>query len=249
MSLLDALSRPVLAGFDTETTGLAIDKDRIVSAALVTVNALGVEVGRREWLLNPGVLIPREATRIHGITTQTAVAEGTDARTGLEVIIQALTQSLRAGHVLVVQNAPFDLGLLEAEARRYGLVPLSERVALAPVLDPAMLARCGGVEGPHRLGVLCERFGVELEEAHTAVADARAAAGVAQVLLELPVFEGASPEELHVVQQDEARRRAQQRQQGGAGRMVDPWPVELVGVPAVASGSPSGVLRGGSARG
>ncbi|NUQ88686.1 MAG: 3'-5' exonuclease, partial [Glycomyces artemisiae] len=51
-----------LLGFDTETTGVSVEQDRIVQAALVT------GTGSTTWLIDPGVTIPPGATRVHGIT-------------------------------------------------------------------------------------------------------------------------------------------------------------------------------------
>ena len=66
-------------GFDTETTGRDPLSAEIVMAA----------VGEQEWLLKPTAPIPQEATEIHGITTETAMARGVDHVEGLAAIRDA----------------------------------------------------------------------------------------------------------------------------------------------------------------
>src|SRR5262245_56086358 len=57
-----------LAAFDTETTGVDVETDRIVSAAVVAQDAPGVRPRVTRWLVNPGVPVPTEATAVHGLT-------------------------------------------------------------------------------------------------------------------------------------------------------------------------------------
>ncbi|MGW3502875.1 exonuclease domain-containing protein, partial [Streptomyces globisporus] len=57
-----------LAAFDTETTGVDVEQDRIVSAALVAQDTAGGRVRVTRWLVNPGVPVPPGATEIHGLT-------------------------------------------------------------------------------------------------------------------------------------------------------------------------------------
>ncbi|NED09569.1 3'-5' exonuclease, partial [Streptomyces sp. SID6648] len=55
------ISGPLVA-FDLETTGTDIETDRIVTAAVVTVDADERPPEARTWLLDPGVTIPRQAS-------------------------------------------------------------------------------------------------------------------------------------------------------------------------------------------
>ena len=69
-----------LLGFDTETTGVDVDNDRIVTAALVRRDATGTHV--RSWLIDPGVDIPEAAAAIHGVSTEHAREHGRPAARG-----------------------------------------------------------------------------------------------------------------------------------------------------------------------
>lgn len=220
---------PVMVGFDTETTGLDVKRDRIVQAALVGHDEGGREVFRTQWLINPGVLIPRQATRIHGITNEHVAQEGQDPAEAVEEVTAALEDALRAGCALVVQNAPYDLAMLHAEAARYGVVPLAQRLPVAPVLDPVMLAKVAGLEGRHSLAALAARFEVRNPQAHTAYADAVTTLGVLRRLLRLEAL-AHEPAELHALQQEEAQRRAQAwerelRVADPCARVVAGWPL------------------------
>lgn len=62
------LERPLVV-FDIESTGLSPRYDRIVELAAVKLHPDGAEE-TRTWLLNPGVPIPPETTKIHGITDE-----------------------------------------------------------------------------------------------------------------------------------------------------------------------------------
>jgi DNA polymerase-3 subunit epsilon len=60
------LERP-LAFFDIESTGISPRADRIIELAVVRIHPDGNRDSRR-WLVNPGIAIPPETTRIHGFT-------------------------------------------------------------------------------------------------------------------------------------------------------------------------------------
>jgi DNA polymerase-3 subunit epsilon len=229
MTFEEADIPPVLLGFDTETTGLDVERDRIVQAALVGHDQGGQEVFREEWLINPGILIPREATKIHGISSDQAMAEGVDPAEAVEEITSLLEKALRAGAALVIQNAPYDLAMLSFEARRYSVVPLEQRRPVAPVLDPVMLAKVANIEGRHSLAALCSRFGVTNPRAHTAYADAVTTLQVLRKLLRMEELDE-EPAALHVMQEDVARRRAEAWQQelrvsDPCARVVSRWPL------------------------
>ncbi|MFE2170551.1 exonuclease domain-containing protein [Streptomyces sp. NPDC059447] len=177
------VSGPMVA-FDLETTGTDIENDRIVTAAVVTMEPDGRVSRERTWLLDPGVPIPEQASAIHGISTEHARANGSPAASAVEEITGALAQELAEGTPLVVMNARYDLSLLDRECRRHGLVPLGRRLAgrPAPVIDPLVLDKHADRyrKGRRTLQALCEHYGVTLDAAHDAVADALAAAGAAR---------------------------------------------------------------------
>jgi len=171
--------RPVVA-FDTETTGIDVTHDRIVTAALVRGQLPddGVPGGATTWLVDPGVEIPAAATAVHGITTAQARAGGRPPLEALVEIAGALTSAARAGENVVVFNASYDLALLDAELARHGLATLAQRLdgTAMTVVDPLVLDRALDRyrRGKRTLAHLCEVYDVTVtEELHSADADAR----------------------------------------------------------------------------
>ncbi|MCF2532996.1 exonuclease domain-containing protein [Yinghuangia soli] len=170
-----------LAAFDTETSGIDVGTDFIVTAAVC--DSTGV---RHTWLIHPGDReIPAEATAVHGITTEHARAHGRPAAECLDEIAAVLAGYLAADTPLAVYNAVFDLTLLEAELRRHGLTPLAHRVpVLGPVVDPLIVDKQQDRfrRGKRTLEATSAFYGVTLADAHTADADAQACLRLAQEL-------------------------------------------------------------------
>lgn len=227
-----------LAGFDTETTGVDVEADRIVTACIVEVGGNTPPI-TANWLLNPNVDIPEQATAVHGITTEKAKAEGQDAAEGIAELVAGLTQVVLAGTPLVIMNAPYDLTLLDREARRYGVEPLSEVVGdELHVVDPRVIDKHVDTyrRGKRTLTDLCAHYRVKLDGAHSADADAIAACRVAwrlahlyPQLAEMPVWE------LHKAQADWHAAWAVDFQQhlrskGQTDAVIDgSWPLRPVG--------------------
>ncbi|WP_217142139.1 exonuclease domain-containing protein [Streptomyces sp. AC627_RSS907] len=177
-----------LAAFDLETTGTDVETDRIVTAAVVRLEPDGAVSAERTWLLDPGVVIPEQASAIHGISTDHAREHGASASSAIEDITQTVADALSSGTPLVVMNARYDLSLLDRECRRYGLQSVGERLGIvpSPVIDPLVIDKYVDRyrKGTRALHALCAHYGVSLEEAHDARADAVAAARVVQRMAE-----------------------------------------------------------------
>src|SRR5690606_40867454 len=91
-----------LASFDTETTGTNPNEARIVTAACWLITP-GHDKKHREWLVNPGVEIPAEATQVHGITTEQARKQGQPAAAVAE-IASAVLYAYRNQIPVIVYN-------------------------------------------------------------------------------------------------------------------------------------------------
>ncbi|MFE9171288.1 3'-5' exonuclease [Streptomyces kebangsaanensis] len=194
--------REPLIGFDLETTGTDPREARIVTGAVIEVRE-GEPAGRREWLADPGVEIPADAVAVHGISNERAAAEGGPADQVADAIADVLTGYWKAGVPVVAYNAAFDLTLLSAELRRYGLPSLSERLGgtePGPVIDPYTIDRWADRyrRGKRTLEAVCTEYGVVLDAAHDASADALAAARLAcAIAVRHPKVAALDPAELH----------------------------------------------------
>ncbi|GAA2779617.1 3'-5' exonuclease [Streptomyces rameus] len=228
--------RELLIGFDLETTGTDPREARIVTGAVIEVRA-GEPMGRREWLADPGVEIPADAVAVHGISSERAAAEGRPADQVADAIAGVLVSYWTAGVPVVAYNAAFDLTLLAAELRRYGLPSLSDRLGgarPAPVIDPYTIDRWVDRyrRGKRNLEAVCAEYGIVLGAAHNATADALAAARLASAIADRhPKIASLGPAELHRQQigwyaEWAADFQAFLRRKGDAGAVVDgAWPL------------------------
>ena len=223
-----------LLGFDTETTGVDVDSDRIVTAALVRRDATGTRI--TTWLIDPGVPIPAEAAAIHGISTEHARAHGRPPREALEEIAVELAQAFRSGVPVVAYNASFDLRLLDAELRRHRLRTLPDRLCqeARPVIDPLVLDRAEDRfrRGKRKLVDLCGFYRViESGALHSADVDVVATLAVLERILgRFPPLAELGLETLHEYQVSAHRAwaegfnawRAEQGLDGPGAELV--WP-------------------------
>ncbi|MFE1854370.1 3'-5' exonuclease [Streptomyces sp. NPDC002387] len=197
-----AWHRELLIGFDLETTGTDPYEARIVTGAVIEVRD-GQPQGRRDWLADPGVEIPADAVAVHGISTERAAAEGRPADQVADAIADVLVTYWKTGVPVVAYNAAFDLTLLSAELRRHGLPSLRDRLGGAepgPVIDPYTIDRWADRyrRGKRNLEAVCTEYGVALDAAHNAGADALAAARLAGAIAgRHPKVAAFGPAELH----------------------------------------------------
>lgn len=228
-----------LMGFDTETTGVDVGTDRVVTAALVRRAGSAApgspSLSTVTWLIDPGVPIPAGAAAIHGVTTEHARAHGRPAAVALEEIATGLAAALRRGEPVVAFNASYDLSLLDAELRRHRLPTLPERIGrdVRTVVDPLVLDRHLDRyrPGKRRLGDLCTHYGVTTAALHSAEVDVLATLDVLAALAAAhPELAEMSLDEVHDLQVAAHRAWAEgfnawRTQQGfvGAGAAPD-WP-------------------------
>ena len=151
---------------DVETSGLRPGRDRVLSLAVLTLDARGRQTGEFSTLLNPGC--DPGPVHVHGLTR----ARLADAPTFEEVAPQV--GALLSSRVLVAHNAQFDYDFLAHEfARVRSWVPVSRR------LCTLALDRLVGPATPDlKLGTLAAHYGVRQERAHDAQDDVRVLSGI-----------------------------------------------------------------------
>lgn len=160
-----------LLSFDLETTGKDPHTARIVTSALITIN--GRDVDKLELLADPGVPIPEEASKVHGISTEYAQEHGRPHDEVLAETVRRIREGWKAGATLIVYNACYDLTVLRTLDPSFTVD--------GPVVDPLVIdkAKDRYRKGGRQLDRVCEHYGVGLDNAHEATADALAAARVA----------------------------------------------------------------------
>lgn len=166
MDLPFTLKRP-LAFFDIETTGLSIQRDRIVELALIKVHP-GGDVVEKVRRFNPGIPIPAEATAIHGITDADVADEEPFGRRA-----RALAALLDDADLAGFNIRRYDVPMLLAEFRR-AEVPFDVRGRL--MIDMQTIFHR---EERRDLSAAARFYlGREHQEAHTALGDIRTSAAV-----------------------------------------------------------------------
>ncbi|MFB7853762.1 exonuclease domain-containing protein [Rhodococcus qingshengii] len=185
-----------IAAFDLETSGPNPLSDRIVTAHLSLINPATGTIQPRDWLLNPEIDIPAGATAVHGITTEHAREHGAEYAPGVEEITMALMAAWGSGHIVVAFNGCFDLTMVHAEVERLGIGSLSSWCG--PVVDPFVIDKRHDKyrKGSRKLGDVCAHYGITLDNAHEAAADALAAARLAYKLLRRYNLAGKPAEQL-----------------------------------------------------
>ncbi len=168
-----------LLGFDLETTGPDPFDAVPVSYALATF--VGGEVVARDGaLVDPDVPIPPGATAIHGVTDAQARAEGRPLRDALAHVRDTLLDAAARGVPVVGMNLSYDLTIVERLGDTVLGAGLRARGWDGPALDVLVIDRHLDPyrKGRRKLADLCAHYGVLLEGAHEAGADAEAAVAV-----------------------------------------------------------------------
>lgn len=101
--------------FDTETTGLSRDTDRIVEIAIVWWDQDTEFLAR----FNPGMHIPAEASNVHGITDMDV-----QDCPPFERHAQFIHETLSNAEAVIGYNPFFDAGMIDAEMARCELQPI-----------------------------------------------------------------------------------------------------------------------------
>ncbi|TFD74890.1 hypothetical protein E3T54_13150 [Cryobacterium sp. Sr8] len=159
-------SEPAFAIIDVETTGLSPRADRVLELAIVHVDVQGRVVD--EWATRFNPEGPVGATHIHGIR---------DADVANSPVFRDLASTVAsrlAGLPVAAHNASFDMAFLRAEFESAGWdapsIPSFCTLHASHHYLPNLARR--------RLADCCWATGVTLDNAHSALGDARATAGL-----------------------------------------------------------------------
>lgn len=175
--------------WDVETTGIGIERDRIISAYAAIFTADGEIVDDFRWIINPGVEIPETASTVHGMTTEWVQENGrTDVERCIREIAGFIDEASMEGYPIVGYNNSYDLSILDRELRRHGAVGLDTGLSkLTQYFDPIVYDRATDKyrKGSRKLMDVAKHYGVQVDEErlHDAEYDVIVTAKLALILL------------------------------------------------------------------
>jgi DNA polymerase-3 subunit epsilon len=138
---------------DTETTGLnARSGDRIIEIGCVELVNRRLTGNNLHFYINPERDSDPGALAVHGLTT-----EFLSDKPKFAEIADPLRDFLKDAE-LIIHNAPFDIGFLEAEFALLGLPPFSQHCG--EVIDTLVRAKAMFPGKRNSLDALCDRFGI-----------------------------------------------------------------------------------------
>lgn len=177
---------PLYLFFDTETTGIprdykapCTDSDnwpRLVQLGWILTDEQGTMLNEGNRIVRPeGFTIPREASDVHGITNERALAEGEE----LHKVMLEFYQDLYRCTQIVGHNVHFDLKIMGAEYYRLGYdhCCMIARPAVCTMQSTIEFCNIPGKYGPkwpRLMELYVKLFGREFDGAHDAMADIRA---------------------------------------------------------------------------
>ena len=166
---------------DVETSGFNPPKAEVVELALVHVDGSGRITGRWDTLVRPRGAVG--ATHVHGISA--AMVHRAPAFESIAERVHALL----AGRVVVAHNLPFDARFLVAEFARAGI----EAPEVPGGVCTLSTARRYLPVPTHKLADCCAYAQVPLVDAHKALGDATATAGLLGYFLGRGIPLGGTP--------------------------------------------------------
>jgi DNA polymerase-3 subunit epsilon len=167
-----------LAFIDTETTGLDFDKHEVIEIGCVIVKQSGIETGKPTFIVVDEFEMKIKPERIEDADPVALRVNGYDPASWLFAydLKQAMTlfAEKTKDAIMVSHNTPFDYGFLDKAFRKTGVINTMHYHKLDTIsIAFAKLYMTGDVTR-FSLRFLCDYFGIDNKNAHTALSDARA---------------------------------------------------------------------------
>jgi len=173
--------------FDTETTGIpryynapvsdVNNWPRLVQIAWIAYNNEHKEVDKQQFIIKPnGFIIPAEASRIHGITTEYAIENGVDILNVLNTFNEFINES----SFIIAHNISFDEKIIGAEFYRHNIkTSFLDKKRICTMQSSTNYCKIPGNYGykwPKLSELHFKLFGKDFEGAHNALSDIEATA-------------------------------------------------------------------------
>ncbi|MCH7397316.1 3'-5' exonuclease [Belliella sp. DSM 107340] len=172
---------------DTETTGLDTKKDYIVSFGAIKLKGYSIQIQETFETYLDAPIQNTNSVKVHEILYPIEISPLKDFASDL---LRYVGSDIIVGH-----HIGFDLAMINKILKSFGLKellnPMIDTKALAirlengPHYDPRM-----GKRGEYSLDSLCERYGIPLDDRHTAAGDAFLTAQLMMKLLKLAEQKG-----------------------------------------------------------
>jgi len=192
MGIIPPVTRHIV--FDTETSGLfdfkrpaeAEGQPRLASAAFLFLDSsFNIEREYHCFVKPDGWHMPEAASRVNGITQEMLRTNGVP----LTNVLNAWNALLDQGCIFVAHNVDFDLKVMRGELRRRGLPDrFDETYSFCTMKASTPICKIPGPRGnkwPKLQEAYSFFFNEQFDNAHEALADARACAAVFKRLNEL----------------------------------------------------------------
>ncbi|NLK45756.1 MAG: 3'-5' exonuclease [Treponema sp.] len=166
-------SGAVFTAFDTETTGLKPEEEKIIEIGAISFDKLGIRA-RYNVLINPQRKILPEITRVNGID-DSMVSNKPIFSECANIFLDFINDS-----VLIAHNATFDLSFINKELNLLNIKPLKNKTADTLKLAKEVLQDLG----KYNLQFLAKFFEINVTNAHRAEDDARVCMEIFLKLLE-----------------------------------------------------------------
>ena len=168
--------------FDTETTGLPKKYNapvtdlnnwpRMIQVAWILSDSNGNRIEANDFIIKPeNFIIPIEATKVHRISTEKAINEGSN----LEEVLKKFNKLIDQADFIVAHNISFDEKIIGAEFLRKGIQTEFENkrklCTMHASTDYCKLPGPYGYKWPKLSELHIKLFGENFEEAHDASAD------------------------------------------------------------------------------
>jgi len=139
---------------DTETTGLSAEAgDRIIEIGCIEMVQRRLTGQNKHLYLNPERSSHPDALRVHGITDEFLADKPKFAEVAEDLL------AYLKGAEIVIHNAAFDVGFIDAELKRLGHGRLADHVA--GIQDTLLMAREMFPGKSNSLDALCKRLEVD----------------------------------------------------------------------------------------
>lgn len=236
----------IVTVFDVETSGVDVFKDRILTCHVAKYEMTSDKFDLLEsydWIINPGIEVPTEASDINGLTTEFIQENG---RSDWQEAIQEIWDEVlgSSSDVVAAYNLPFDLTFLGSESVRCGQLPgdYLDTVGLTDAYEPEDIpvfvdalvwdkANDKYRRGSRKLVDVARHHGIQVDDdkLHDASYDVHITAQLTYKFLDEWFGSGCSKEQLKSLMRREKKSQAQSLQE--YFRKTDPEAVVDGGFP------------------